>query len=207
MKKNFLILVTIGALALNACSNNSKAPEDHSGASIKKDSLQPADTNEKNIKVVTVAYPHIDAAAATSLNEIVNHYLHIKNALTNDDGSEAANGGRAMEQAMHKMDKSLLSADQRKVYDDIAEDLEEHAEHIGKNGDNVKHQREHFSMMSQDVYDLVKAFGAGKALYEDRCPMYNEGKGAIWLSEMKEIKNPYYGSKMITCGNVEQVIR
>jgi hypothetical protein len=36
--------------------------------------------------------------------------------------------------------------------------------------------------------------------------MYNDKKGAIWLSETKEIKNPYYGKKMLTCGNVKEEI-
>ena len=112
-----------------------------------------------------------------------------------------------MERAISKLDKSLLTAGQKKVYEEIEEDLKEHAEHIGKNGDNIRHQREHFSMMSEDVYDLAKAFGGGRALYHDHCPMYKERTGAMWLSEMKEIKNPYYGSEMPKCGTVEEVIK
>ena len=61
--------------------------------------------------------------------------------------------------------------------------------------------------MSEDIYDLVKAFGGGRSLYHDHCPMYNEKKGAMWLSEMKEVKNPYFGSGMPTCGTVEEVIK
>jgi hypothetical protein len=37
--------------------------------------------------------------------------------------------------------------------------------------------------------------------------MYNENKGAMWISEMKEVKNPYFGAKMLTCGTVEEVIK
>lgn len=37
-------------------------------------------------------------------------------------------------------------------------------------------------MMSQYVYALAKAFGGGRTLYHDHCPMYND-KGAMWLSE------------------------
>ncbi|TAL51147.1 MAG: DUF3347 domain-containing protein, partial [Chitinophagaceae bacterium] len=94
----------------------------------------------------------------------------------------------------------------KKVYDDIEDGLKEHAEHTGKNGSDIKHQRSHFSMMSEDVYDLVKAFGGGQPIYHDHCPMYNEGKGAMWLSEMKEVKNPYYGAEMPKCGSVEEII-
>ena len=108
---------------------------------------------------------------------------------------------------MGGVDKSFFTAEQKKVYDNISDDLKEHAEHIGKNGDNITHQREHFAMMSEDVYDLVKAFGGGRPIYHDHCPMYNEGKGALWLSEMKEVKNPYFGAKMPTCGSVEEIIK
>ena len=67
----------------------------------------------------------------------------------------------------------------------------EHAEHIGANAGNIKHQREHFQELSKDVYDLVKAFGTNQVVYKDYCPMAK----AIWLSETKEIRNPYYSSK------------
>ena len=62
-------------------------------------------------------------------------------------------------------------------------------------------------MLSKDVYDLVKAFGGGQVLYKNFCPMYNDKKGAIWLSETKTIKNPYYGKKMLTCGSVQEELK
>jgi hypothetical protein len=62
-------------------------------------------------------------------------------------------------------------------------------------------------MMSEVMYDLVKTFGAGQPLYHDHCPMYNDNKGGMWLSETKEIKNPYFGSEMPKCGTIEEIIR
>jgi hypothetical protein len=112
-----------------------------------------------------------------------------------------------MTDAISKVDKSLFTADQKKVYDDIEDDLKEHAEHIGENAKDIDHQREHFTMMSEDVYDLVKAFGGGQMLYHDHCPMANDNKGAMWLSEMKEVKNPYFGGKMNECVKVMEVIK
>lgn len=173
-----------------------------------KDSTQQTmTTDDKEVKAVAVTYTNVDTKAAATIKEIVDHYLHIKNALANDNGSEAANGAKAMGNVISGLDKSLLTTDQKKVYDVVEENLAEHAEHIGKNGDNIKHQREHFLMMSENVYDLAKAFGAGRPLYHDHCPMYNENKGgAMWLSETKEVKNPYFGAEMPTCGTVEEVI-
>jgi hypothetical protein len=96
---------------------------------------------------------------------------------------------------------------QAKLYKDVEDDAKEHAEHIGANAGNIKHQREHFDMLSKDIYDLVKAFGGGRVLYKDFCPMYNDKKGAIWLSESKTIKNPYYGKSMSTCGSVQEEMK
>ena len=54
-----------------------------------------------------------------------------------------------------------LSAEQMKSYMDIADDLKEHAEHIGANAGKIEHQREHFVMLSNDIADLIKTFGNG----------------------------------------------
>ena len=210
MKKIFFSGFILSIILISACNNNNSKNdnETHDMNNMNKDTVQHAvTTDDKDVKVVPVAYSNVDAKAAASIKEMVSHYLHIKNALTNDNGSEAASGAKAMAEAIGKLDKSLLTAEQKKLYDGIEEELKKHAEHIGKNGDKIEQQRSHFSMLSEDVYDLAKAFGAGQPLYHDHCPMYNENKGAMWLSEMKEVKNPYYGSKMITCGTVEEVIK
>ena len=208
MKKKLISVLPIIAALFAACNNNGTKNEQE-GHETNKDTVQHATTTDnKEIKEVAVTYINVDVKAAASLKEIVGHYLHIKNALANDNGSEAANGGKAMEQAMSKIDKSFFTTEQKKVYDDIEDELKEHAEHIGKNGDKIEHQREHFAMMSEVIYELVKAFGAGQPIYHDHCPMYNESKGgAMWLSEMKELNNPYFGAKMPKCGKVEEVIK
>ncbi len=210
MKNKIFGLLVIACIFFNACTNNSSKKEQsaHDMNNMGNDTAQHITTMEdKAVKAVAITYSNVDAAAAATIKEIVDHYLHIKNALTNDNGPEAANGGKAMVGALRKMDKSLLTADQKTMYDDIEDGLKEHAEHIGKNGDKIVHQRFHFSMMSEDMYNLVKAFGAGRTIYHDHCPMYNENKGAIWLSETKDIKNPYYGAEMPTCGTVEEEIK
>jgi hypothetical protein len=210
MKKIFFIILATSTIITIGCNNgdNKKEPEEHDMNNMNKDTTQVTSTTDiKDVKTIAVTYTNVDVKAATSIKEIVDHYLYIKNALANDNASNAAGGGKAMEEALNKLDKSLLTAEQKKVYDEIEEDLEEHAEHIGKNGGDIKHQRSHFSMMSEDVYDLAKAFGGGQTLYHDHCPMYNENKGAMWLSETIEIKNPYMGSLMPKCGKVEEVIK
>jgi uncharacterized protein (DUF885 family) len=139
-----------------------------------------------------------------SIKEIVTDYLSLKNALTKDDSNATADAGKALVETLGKIDMKKLSGEQMKTYMDIADDVKEHAEHIGDNAGNIAHQREHFVLMSKDINDLIKTFGTEQKLYQDFCPMADEGKGAIWISELKDIKNPYFGSEMLTCGSVRK---
>jgi len=206
--KNFLIgLLTLGTIGFAACNSGSDKKSNDQDMSKMKDTLQTATLDTTNVKEITPSFTNVDPKLASSINTIIDNYLQIKKGLANDDGREAANGGKEMDEAISKVDKSLLTAEQKKVYDDIVDDLKEHAEHIGENAGKIDHQREHFSMMSEDIYDLAKAFGSGIPLYHIHCSMYNEGKGAMWLSESNQIRNPYYGSKMIKCGDVMEKIK
>lgn len=209
MKKIIIGVLAIAAVTFAACNNASnKSHEEHDTTSMASGSAQqPAAADDKPVAEVAPQFTNVDPKVAASLKSVIDHYLHIKNGLAGDDDAEAANGGKAMEEALGSVDQSLLTPDQKKTFADNADDLKEHAEHIGKNKGNIEHQREHFAQMSDDVYALVKAFGGGRVLYHDHCPMYNDNKGALWLSEVKEVKNPYLGSKMPTCGTVEEVIK
>jgi len=65
-------------------------------------------------------------------------------------------------------------------------------------------QRKAFAELAAPMLALVKVAPRPEPVYYDHCPMY-EG-GANWLSQEKQIKNPFYGSQMLTCGSVKQTI-
>ena len=148
-----------------------------------------------------------DTKSSVSIKEIVSAYLQMKNALTEDNSTGAASAGKKLEAAFKNFDKSSLTTTQKKTYEDVEADAIEHAEHIVANGGDIAHQREHFDLLSKDIYDLVKAFGGGQVLYWDFDSMFNKGKGAYWLSETKEIKNPYMGKAMLTSGSIKEEIK
>lgn len=214
--KRFVVLLAVTVICLNTSNEVSLAQHKHQ----KTDSIGKHDsshkqyenktpaivkTNNDTTKQSTVTNTIVSAKVAASINEIVGRYLDLKNALVNDKSNESAKAGTALETAFKKFDKKELTPKQMKIYLDVEDDAREHAEHIGDNAGKIDHQREHFQILSKDVYDLVKAFGTEQLLYKDFCPMYN--KGAMWLSEAKEIKNPYYGKKMLTCGSVKEEIK
>ncbi|MEP7319744.1 MAG: DUF3347 domain-containing protein [Panacibacter sp.] len=192
--KVIIIGFAIVAASFTACNSNND--------SSKETATKSNDTAKANTQAASAV-----TNQAASVDEVVNSYLQLKNALTNDNGNDAAGAGKQLSEAMQKVDEASFNAEQKKVYDDVKDDMKEHAEHISINGGKIAHQREHFDMLSKDMYDLVKAFKPSKTLYQDHCPMYNDGKGANWLSEVKEIKNPYLGKKMPDCGTVKEEIK
>lgn len=191
--KHVTLLTAISMAFLAACNDGAKQPN--------------TTTNDTTQSVPATSTETAQQPAASPVKEIVNGYLQLKNALANDNGNDAASAGNTMVTAFAQFDRSKLPADKSKTYEDIESDAKEHAEHIGKNGSNIKHQREHFDMLSKDIYELVKTFGAGQQLYYDHCPMYNNNKGADWISEKKEISNPYLGKEMPTCGTVKEELK
>jgi hypothetical protein len=223
--RKLIIIISVITFAFTACNN--KTTKESVGSSAENSSvmyacpMHPEVMGNKGDKCskcgMELSVPVDMAATATqapsgakpvvATNEIISNYLQLKNAFTNDNTDEAAKAGKALEAAFKSFDKTALTAEQKKTYEDIESDAREHAEHIGANAGKIAHQREHFDLLSKDMYDLVKALGAGQILYKDFCPMYNDNKGAIWLSETKEIKNPYFGKSMQTCGSVKEELK
>ena len=200
--KNIIPCLAIATIAFTACNsgNNKSTTSENTGNDTAIAKMPTADTATANL-------PAADAKNIVPVKEILTAYLQLKNAFTNDNSNDAAASAVILQTGLKNFNKAALSAQQKKTFEDIADDAGEHAEHIGKNAGNIEHQREHFEMLSKDMYDLVNAFGSGQVLYKDFCPMYNKGKGAFWLSETKEIKNPYLGKAMPTCGTVKEEIK
>ncbi|TDD78629.1 DUF3347 domain-containing protein [Flavobacterium caseinilyticum] len=135
---------------------------------------------------------------------IVSKYLKIKNALTKDDSKGAAAAAKELIAALNNSNSSSLDTKLKNKYNAFVGDAKVHVKHIGENAGKMEHQREYFSLLSQDVFSLIKAFGTKQTVYQDYCPMYGDGKTGYWISETKDVINPYYGSEMLNCGNIVQ---
>ena len=78
---------------------------------------------------------------------------------------------------------------------------------ISSNSD-LKKQRTQLVVLNENIVALAMNIKSpSETLYVQKCPMANSNKGAIWLSMDEEIKNPYYGDAMLTCGSVIDEIK
>jgi hypothetical protein len=211
--KKLIFVFAIGALSLTACNNESKhSEEEHEHGKTE----EKAETNEDGHSHEGGEHEHGNSEEKADRNiqtskeknssttAIIDAYLQIKNGLVTDDKEVTATGGTALLSAFSAFDMTKLSSEQHKEYMEIYENAKEQAEHIVKSP--IDHQREHFEVLSTDIDDMIALLGTEKTLYQDFCPMANGGKGAIWLSEKEEIQNPFYGSKMMTCGKIQKQI-
>lgn len=140
------------------------------------------------------------------LSTVFEKYFAIKDALVSTNGKSAAEKAKELTTAIKNVDMDKLTSEQHAVWMDVQKDLAEDAEHISGTG-NTEHQRGHFVTLSASIYKLQKVSKTETPVYYQFCPMANGGKGANWLSEEKPIKNPYYGSQMLTCGKTVETIK
>ncbi len=73
---------------------------------------------------------------------------------------------------------------------------------------DLKDQRDHFVALNGDLETLVKSMDDfSHQIYIQECPMAGDNKGAVWLSKEEEIRNPYFGEQMLTCGSVIDTLK
>jgi len=182
---NFVI--TIAAVTLfAACGNTQKSAEadPHAGHNHAPGEGHGA-TVEKTVAGVSLK--------DDKLNAVYQHYIHLTVALVNGDMAEAKVAANAIELGSKELSNgSALTALAAKM--GAAADIEV--------------QRTIFSDLSNDFIAKVKSSGLTSGeLYVEYCPMALNDKGASWLSNQKDIKNPYFGDSMLTCGEVKETIK
>lgn len=204
LRTTTILAMALISLTVISCKDTKKA-HDHSDGhptEMKKD--MDATMNHDGVSIKGAETTGMDPQKNAATSPIVNAYIQIKNGLVADEKGAAAKGASALLTAFSKFDMSKLSGDTHKEYMEILESAKEQSEHIVKSP--IDHQREHFEVLSADISDLITLLGTEKTLYQDFCPMANNNKGAYWLSEVKDIKNPYFGAKMMKCGSVKKQI-
>jgi Cu(I)/Ag(I) efflux system membrane fusion protein len=148
----------------------------------------------------------VPAAFRKQLNGVVDAYLLLKEALVKADEKETAKYSSALLDALNKIDDKLLKGDAKAFWEEKKSFLFQHTK-LSKEADTIEGKRENFIFLSQPLIKIVEAFGARQTLYVDYCPMANNQKGAYWLSEVEEIRNPFMAANMRTCGEVRDVIK
>ncbi|MEH6308550.1 DUF3347 domain-containing protein [Olivibacter sp. CPCC 100613] len=128
-----------------------------------------------------------------TLSKVFAAYIQVKDALVASDPKLAG-------EASDKLSESLKGIHGCENTAILAQEL--------ANSTDLALQRSAFAAISKDLIAMYQrpSLSAGR-IYVIHCPMYNNKEGGDWLSISSEIKNPYFGEEMLTCGTVTQEIK
>ena len=145
----------------------------------------------------------IDPAVQKQVGASLASYYALKDALVDSNVDTASAKAGDLLKTLDAVDAPKMTAPQKTLWGKLEKLIRTDSVHINRNKD-LEHQRDHFIKLSNNMYALVLGFKANETdAYLQYCPM----KKASWLSTSKDIKNPYYGSKMLTCGSVKATVK
>lgn len=133
--------------------------------------------------------------STSQLSGLLTSYYNIKDALVAGNAGTAASSSSEFLKTATGIDAATISQDKINALMKDATAISE--------AKDLKKQRELFSNFSNNMAALAKTVKlTSQPVYQQYCPM----KKANWLSSNRAIKNPYYGSAMLTCGKVVETI-
>ncbi len=147
-----------------------------------------------------------EAPEVDQMKAVFDSYFAVKDALVQTDGALASMKSADLSKAIKAVKMEKLSMEVHTVWMKVLPDLQADAQRMADTKDAPK-QRAYFMNVSKNMYALMKVSKTVAPVYYQFCPMANDGKGANWLSKDNAVKNPYYGSQMLTCGKTVETIK
>jgi len=168
---------------------------------------QPADRSDETTETsITGTHSATDPEFISQLKNAFAKYLVLKDALVSSDNNSATTAGIELATSIKNINMKLLKEAEHLKW---MEDLNTINAAVSKitGSDNIGAQRLAFADLSITLYASITYFNvAGLNAFYQYCPMALGGKGAYWLSTTKEIRNPFYGDAMLTCGSTRETI-
>lgn len=138
----------------------------------------------------------------TQLYGLFNAYVQLQTALAADDVNGSAAAIAPIQTAFLSVNDQSLDATSKSAWIKEKQQLEQILKRMSEAKD-IATARSEFALLSEELLVVVQKFGVTSAgdIYELRCPMAFDGRGATWLQDNDQTKNPYYGVSMLTCAD------
>ncbi len=150
---------------------------------------------------------NISKKAKEALQNLINDYLLLKDALGADNISDAKKAAGNMQKTLASINMGLFTGDLHNDWMKYSNELQNALKQIS-GVENIEEIRKAFITISNTAIAFTSAFSPyNKTLFIQHCPMANNNKGADWMSISKEIRNPYFGKAMLKCGSTIKEIK
>ena len=196
------IVVLFSAAMLAACSGqkneSAESHEEHKAET----ATAPAEATTTEIKV----FENVDASVKSQINGFLADYFALNQTLIEDNQDGAKAAAKKLSATVSKFDMSRLEGAQMDFYHAQLSKINGALSGIEKSAD-IEETRLELSPLSEAMYALTKAYHPNDSeLYYQFCPMAKNNEGANWLSQTKEIINPYMGQRMLKCGKTQETL-
>jgi len=142
-----------------------------------------------------------DHAQVEQLKALYGNYLNLKNALVEHNKEASDQAVESMQATIQDPAFSEMDGEAGALVAQINQGLD-NMEDAG-----VEEKRHQLNTVSLSLFTLLKAADHGvSSAHLQHCPMAFNNQGAYWVSDEKEIRNPYFGDKMLKCGAVKESI-
>jgi len=146
--------------------------------------------------------PELVAKREMQKKEITKSYLALKNSFVSSDSLAVVKNAESFKSSLKNFKFKKLTLEKMNEATVARQEIIDLATQIAATK-NINKQRKIFETLSVKYWDQASKFkAADETLYLQICPM----TGAVWTSDSKEIKNPYYPKNMLTCGQVKATL-
>ena len=135
-------------------------------------------------------------AGNTQISKLYQNYIAVKSALASDDDKKTTATANEFLKTMNSINAKTIEVSKINT-------LKASAKNIAS-AKSIAEQRKSFYALSDEMIAIANENKlSDKTIFVQYCPM---AKGS-WLSNEKQIVNPYYGSSMLSCGTVKSEIK
>jgi Cu(I)/Ag(I) efflux system membrane fusion protein len=150
---------------------------------------------------------NVDVTFRRQLTGVFTSYVALQEAFVSSDAAKAKAESGTMLASLGRADGKLLTGAAHHDWGNYLNELNASLQAI-QAADDIEVQREAFSTLSDNLYKAIRAYGMEAAdAYYVFCPMAFDNQGAFWLSNEVRVRNPYFGSKMLTCGEIREKLK
>lgn len=134
-------------------------------------------------------------------------YFKLKDALVSDDFEKAKSIYIQLVKAWKSENWNALSKDLEELFKNLGNEDFLNEKQISQSSSIDVLRNTSFLELSNTLIRVLNQYEPFEnTVYIQHCPMADSDRGADWLSLEKEIRNPYYGASMLTCGEVSKTV-
>jgi Cu(I)/Ag(I) efflux system membrane fusion protein len=154
---------------------------------------------KEKLEIKSIEKHTIPVAFQESIAGAADIYFAVQHSLSSDDLGGARKSAGDLQKKLAAVDMNLLKGNAHKIWMNLEKTIKKSSQTLAQAKD-IEAARVQLQLLTEPVTTAIKLFGSRKTtVYRFHCPMAFDNKGAYWLQNSSETRNPYFGAAMLTC--------